>query len=101
MLPIGLTQDARQDLAATWAWYEDQKLGLGDRFVEQCDHLFDRIRQMPELYELVHRSQVRRAKLRRFPYVVYYRLRGDDIEILAIIHGHRKASEWRRRLSDE
>lgn len=51
---------------------------------------------MPELYAPTFQS-VRPAKLRRFPYVVYYRVLPDRIEVLAILHGSRDPRVWQGR----
>ena len=58
--------------------------------------MFDRIEQNPELYAAAFRS-VRRAKLQRFPYVVYYRILADRIEVIAVLHGGRDPRVWRSR----
>ncbi len=36
--------------------------------------------------------------VRRFPYVVYYRIQGGRVSILAIQHGARDPSAWQSRL---
>ena len=41
-------------------WYESQKIGLGDDFLEQIEAALDRICQMPESYSVVYRD-VRRS----------------------------------------
>jgi addiction module RelE/StbE family toxin len=95
-LPIVLRPQAKDDLLAAREWYERQRPGLGTAFVEAFQELVARIERSPELYGLVYNS-VRRCKLRRFPYVVYYRVRGNRIEILTLLHGGRNPEIWRRR----
>jgi toxin ParE1/3/4 len=62
--------------------------------------LFDQIRNQPELFAQTYKS-VRRSKLRRFPYVVYYRILDDRTEILAVLHGSRDSRIWQRRITDK
>ena len=51
---------------------------------------------MPEMYALaVH--NVRRGKLRRFPYLIYYRILLDRIEVIAVLHGSRHPRVWQDR----
>ena len=50
----------------------------------------------PQMHEAVIRD-VRRSMMRRFPYVVYYRLLPERIEIVAILHGSRSPAVWMRR----
>jgi len=52
---------------------------------------------MPEMYSVVWQN-VRAARLRRFTYVVYYRVHDDRIEVLAVMHGSRDASAWQSRV---
>jgi toxin ParE1/3/4 len=40
----------------------------------------------------------RRYLLKRFPYVVVYRVSADRIEIVAIAHGRRKTAYWAERV---
>lgn len=52
-----------------------------------------RLEQAPLLYaEVIPR--VRRALLPRFPYGLFYVVRGDLVNILAVLHDARKPSRW-------
>jgi hypothetical protein len=51
---------------------------------------------MPEMYGVVWRN-VRAARLRQFPFVVYYRVHDDRVEVLAVMRGSRDASAWQGR----
>lgn len=49
------------------------------------------------LYGIVWRD-VRAARLKRFKYVVYFVvLPPDQVEVLAVLHGHRSVVVWRGR----
>ena len=95
-LPIVLRAEAQTDLLEARGWYEQQRPGLGDAFVEAVDQILTRIQEMPELHAVVLRD-VRRGKLRRFPYVAYYRVLADRIEVLAVLHGSRDPQVWEER----
>jgi hypothetical protein len=41
---------------------------------------------------------VRRAILRRFPYLLYFGLSGDEVVLLACLHGRRDPTRLRYRL---
>ena len=87
-VPIVLRPEAQNDLLEARDWYERQRDRLGDDFVGAFDEFLARIQTAPEMHPIALRS-VRRGKLRRFPYVVYYRVLGDRIEIIAVLHGGR------------
>ena len=42
---------------------------------------------------------MRRVKLRRFPYLIYYRLSSDLIEVIAVFHGSRDPKLWQERVN--
>ena len=87
---------AEEDLTEARDWYDDQCAGLGQEFLIAVDEAFERIRQFPEIYAAEYRN-VRRARLRRFPYVVYYRIVDEGLEVLAVLHGSRHPRTWRSR----
>lgn len=95
-LPITLRPQAQDDLLEARDWYERKSVGLGDDFAAKVEELLSRIQLMPELYAATYRN-VRQAKLRRFPYVLYYRVLTDGIEVLAVLHGGRDPRIWRSR----
>lgn len=94
--PLIIRPEAEQDMAEGRDWYEGQREGLGAEFLTAIDEVFDRIREMPELYAPEYKA-VRRAGLRRFPYVVYYRIVTASVEVIAVQHGSRNPRRWRSR----
>jgi len=66
---------------------------LAEEFANAVEAMFTRIEAMPELYALALQN-VRRGKLRRFPYLVYYRVLLDKIEVIAVLHGSRDPELW-------
>ena len=73
MLPTLYLPEARNDVDAIFIEYEQHRSGLGDRFLEAVRQRVDAIRTNPALYGEVFET-IRAAPLRRFPYVVYYRI---------------------------
>jgi len=59
------------DIQAAAVWYEDQQAGLGLRFVDELDLVFQRIETNPRQFPRLE-GEVRRALLRHFPYGVYF-----------------------------
>ncbi len=88
--------ETEQDLAEAQTWYEGQREGLEAEFLTAVDAVFDRIRKTPEMYAQEYKA-VRRVGLGRFPYVVYYRIVGDSVEVIAVQHGSRNPRRWRSR----
>lgn len=87
-LPLRIRRRAERDLDEAYAWYEERVDGLGEAFLRAATACFARIARNPEAHVMVH-ERVRRAHLHRFPYGVYYTVREDFIDILAVYHGRR------------
>ena len=96
-LAVVFRPEAADDVNAARRWYENQRAGLGKEFAQSLSGTIKRIQGMPRMYVRVL-EEVRRAKLARFPYVVYYRLLDSSIEILAVLHGRRHPSVWQERI---
>ncbi len=94
-LPVVLGPDAARDVETVAAWYEE-KAGSGAQFVAKVQEVLDRIGPMPESHAVVYRD-LRRARVPRFPYNLCYRVLGDRVEILAVVHNRRDPSAWKSR----
>lgn len=82
MLPVRVRPRAERDLDEAYAWYEERAEGLGEAFLRAVAACFARIARHPEAHAVAH-GRVRRARLHRFPYGVYYTVREDCIDVLA------------------
>ena len=87
---------ARADLRAARDWYAAQQDGLELELRDTIDAALARIGEHPELYAEVDPG-IRRAVLGKFPYAIFYRMRADVIEVLAILHHRRDPLVWRAR----
>jgi plasmid stabilization system protein ParE len=88
-----------EEVAEAIEHLEGERPGSGHRFRDELEAALSRLRAFPELGSLRYRD-VRVAVLRRFNYVIAYRIRGDEIRVLAILHGSRHPSRWRRRAEE-
>ena len=89
--------EAEEDLREVHAYLQESRPGLAEWFRSELRGLFERIESRPELYGRVWQD-VRAALLKKLPYVVYYVVFADHIEILAVLHGSRDRTAWRSRL---
>ena len=88
--------EAEADLANAQSWYEQQRAGLGAAFLLCVEEVLERIDRTPEIYRAVYHD-VRRALTRRFPYAVYYRIAGNTVVVLGILHTRRDPRAWQSR----
>ena len=87
---------ASRDLEEAYTWYEAQQAGLGREFLDAVEIALARIEERPHGYPVVLQD-ARRALVSRFPYSIYYRMRGDEARILGVIHQSRAPRAWRSR----
>ena len=67
--------------------------GLGEEFIAAMELQLKRLEQAPLLYAEVI-PNVRRALLPRFPYGLFYTVRGNLINVLAVLHDARNPGQW-------
>jgi hypothetical protein len=95
-LPVVLRPEATKDTAEAIVYFDALRPGLGQAFLIQVQDVLLRISGIPEIHGIVWRN-VRAARLRRFTYVVYYRVHEDRLEVLAVVQGNRDAAVWQSR----
>jgi len=84
---------ALREIGEAQEWYEFQSPGLGEEFIAAMELQLKRLEQAPLLYAEVIPG-VRRALLPRFPYGMFFTLRGELIHILAVLHDVRNPGRW-------
>ena len=87
---------AAADLEDVFLWYEGNRAGLGNEFLDAVEHVFEAVLENPRRHRVVHRD-TRRAHVRRFPYGVFYRIVGDDVVVVGCFHGSRDPRRWEDR----
>ena len=92
-VPVIFRPAADQDVDATFAWYERQQAGLGDQFLQSLGTTVEYIRANPLLYPVV-RGSIRRAVLRRFPYLLFDLVEPSRIVVIACLHARRDPERW-------
>ena len=87
---------AAADLEEVFLWYEEQHAGLGEELLDAVEKVFDDVLESPRRHRVVHRD-TRRARVRRFPYSVFYRIVGENVVVVGCFHGSRNPRRWERR----
>jgi plasmid stabilization system protein ParE len=62
---------AAADIEDAYEWYESQRPGLGEQFLEALRVTRDRVLEHPEGFPLLHRDTRRALIPRRFPYGLF------------------------------
>jgi toxin ParE1/3/4 len=95
-LPIRLLPAAKAEFDAAADWYEQQRAGLGVDFVKAVREVLNRIAANPRLHGVVYQD-VRKAVVKRFPYVVLYREEPGEVIVISVFHSSRDPSIWQSR----
>ncbi len=99
MTRLRVLPEAEEELAEAPEWYESKRLGLGVELVAIVDRTFDEILDVPLASPLWRDDRpYRRKALTRFPYVVFFRIADDLIEIVAVAHAKRRPGFWLERV---
>lgn len=94
--PVLFMPKARAEVIEAEDWYEGQANGLGDAFRIEVAHASTRIGESPLHFPVVLRD-LRRARILRFPYALYFRVMPDGIYVMACFHARRDARAMTRR----
>ena len=87
---------ARAEARQARRWYEQQIPGLGVEFARAVDAAVAAIQQRPQAFPQVY-GEFRQCVMRRFPYTIYFRLRPDQVVIVAVHHQRRDPRTWQTR----
>ncbi|MEY4527564.1 MAG: hypothetical protein RL768_1283 [Nitrospirota bacterium] len=91
-----LQPQSELDIQAAAVWYEDQRPGLGEKFLNELDQVFQRIVENPLQFPRLE-AAVHRALLRHFPYGVYFVIGDERVDVLAVLHLQRHPEMWKSR----
>ena len=98
MKPLQLSEPASLELAEAVRWYEERRPGWGARLFEAVSRVFELIERHPEIGSpRTTPPAVRQVTVRGFPYVVAYRIRSDDVYVVAVVHTSRRPGYWKNR----
>jgi len=96
MLPVIFHEFAQSELNEAADYYAQARPGLGAAFIAEVERAVAALAASPYAGEEVE-SGVRWWLVKRSPYSVLYRLRDDQIRILAIAHQKSRPFYWRGR----
>jgi toxin ParE1/3/4 len=88
--------DAEAEMTDAAAYYERQHVDLGKRFLATVQDAVNRIQINPLLFPVVE-YDVRRCRVKTFPYDVLFQILDDQIVVIAVMHLHREPNYWKTR----
>jgi len=97
-LPV-LLPAAKRDVKKAYLWYEQQKPGLGEVFLERVEECLRVIGRNPKAFQPIVKD-ARRAIVKQFPYVIFYRTEPKGIYVYSVFHTSQNPQRWMDRLAD-
>jgi plasmid stabilization system protein ParE len=77
---------AEADMAEAAQWYNQRWPGLGEKFLREVDQAIARVLENPLAFPVIRRRhEVRRVLTQRFPYRIFFSLKGDTIVVHAVL----------------
>ncbi len=94
---VYLRPEAEEEIGHAAEWYAERGLELGSAFLDEVSRTIAALQSAPERYPIVDAS-IRKAVLRRFPYLLLYRATDEEVVVISCFHTRRDPREWRERL---
>lgn len=92
-LAVTFDERAAAAFAAAASWYDEQRPGLGARFVLEVEHVLTLAAEQPGMGAPLRRPKgARRLLVDGFPYALRYLVRGSELRVLVVAHQARRPS---------
>ena len=80
------------------AYYESKRPGLGAIYLAEFENIMEHVCEKPHRYAIEKQPDVRRLRMKRFPFTVLYREASHTVQVLAVAHHRRRPQYWLGRL---
>jgi toxin ParE1/3/4 len=88
-----LSSVAESDVVAIWEYIARDNLAAADRTIDRFTAAFERAAQFPEAGQRYDHPKGEFRIVIVSPYLVFYRITGDEVDIVRVLHGARKWDE--------
>jgi len=92
---IDYSDAAQDDLQESYDWYEKQRQGLGEEFLDEVEQHLIFIENTPQSFP-IYQHNYRSCKLKRFPFKIIYSVEGTSLKVWAVYHHKRDPKKWKR-----
>jgi toxin ParE1/3/4 len=92
-----LSDEADLDVEDGYLWYESQREGLGEIFLESLDQAKQAITNNPKTYRIRYKKKVRSYIMARFPYMILYVVEGKNINVISVFNTNQHSQKWKKR----
>jgi toxin ParE2 len=96
-LILKILTEASQDVKEITIWYRNISRALSLRFVSQLYDGFSQITSFPDA-EFNIAPRIKRYRLKKFPYLIFFYKEGGEVIVFAVIHEKRNPKVWKKRI---
>jgi len=93
---IEVSDEAEIDFDKSYEYYYKDNPKVADTFFKKINIGFENIKQNPNFYPIAYKD-VRKYVVKKFPFVIYYRIIDSLIQVIAIFHTSRNPEIWNER----
>lgn len=84
---IIISIEAQIDTNDAYCYYEGQKNGLGERFLNELSHFYKKLEKHPQYYSFTSENKTSRSvALKIFPYKIIYEIDRNEVYVYAVYH---------------
>ena len=98
MLNIELSPAAQIEFNEAADWYGAEDPDLKVRFIEEINSTLNLVQLSPSSFPITHGTAVRRAVVRKFPYLIMFAVQAERILVYSIFHTSRNPVVWKGRV---
>ena len=88
--------DIEFEVKASYQWYQNHAIGLGDDYLTELESAYQAIIEHPNTWPKFQLG-FRRFLLSKFPFSVIYQISQEKIFVVAVMHNSRKPGYWSER----
>jgi len=89
---LNLKDQAISDIRRGYEWHFDEEPSWGEDFLEEVEKAQEYITQLPRAYPNKYKDY-REYHLERYPYVVIYNIKRNEITVFSVFHTSRDPGE--------
>ena len=96
---VEIEPKALADIKQISGWYNEQKIGLGNRFQEAVVRQINSLKIDPHIYAIRY-NEIRCVIVNKFPFMIHFYCdeESNSVEILAVISTDRNPKTWEEGL---
>ncbi len=95
---IELSEEAENDLSKSFEYYFKDSPKVADTFFNEINISIEKIKQNPFSFSKVY-NNIRKYVIKKFPFVIYYKVENYTIRVIAIFHTSRNPEIWNERIN--